>query len=156
MVRARPEVVKEWAISVNDKRLLIEVGLPRAIEPFFEADIQERTDPAARLPGLGGMYKIGWDKGRNIAVAGANGAVYAVDQGGKAPGTFVNTSLSCLLDFLYQVGKQRVDVSDMTDAQAEAAVHELKSALERVDPQAFRDISFWWALVFEQLETGMY
>jgi hypothetical protein len=155
IVRARPELVNHWAITDAEKEILLRVGLPKKVAPFFEASIQEQVEPAVITKSHGAMYKIGWDLGNDIAVASDSGGIFAVDPTGDEPEIFVNSTLVQLASFLHESGKARHGFSAMSEAEIDTAIADLKERLWDIDPPAFPDSGSWWTLIFEQMEAGL-
>jgi hypothetical protein len=155
IIKAGPELVSNWAITDAEKEILLRVGLPKRVEPFFEATIQEQEQPAITSSAHGALYKIGWDLGNDIAAASGSAGVFAVDPTGNEPDIFVNSTLVELASFLHESGKVRSVFSTMSDEEIDTAIADLKEKLWDIDPPAFPDSGSWWLLVFEQMEAGL-
>jgi hypothetical protein len=156
VVQANPEIAARWAITADERQALVRVGLPRFVDPFFEARIQASTDPTIGSKSAGKLYQIGWDMGRNIGVATEQRGIYAVDPEGELPELFVNSSAVHLVEFLHHVGRLRAEYARMEDEQIDASIAELKDLLKRADDRAFGSAHDWWCQVFEQMELSMY
>jgi SUKH-4 immunity protein len=156
MVQADRDTAAGWAISDGEKQALVEVGLPRFVDPFFEARIQSSRQPSIHSTSSGDLYQIGWDMGREMGVASAARGVYAVDPEGELPELFVNSSAVQLVEFLHYVGQLRQEYPRMTDEQIDSSLADLKARLTKIDERAFKNAGDWWSQVFEQMELGMY
>jgi hypothetical protein len=156
VVQADRDTAADWTISDGEKQALVEVGLPRFVDPFFEARVQSDTQPTIHSESAGDLYQIGWDMGRQLGVAEAGRGVYAIDPEGELPELFVNSSAVELIEFLHHVGRLRQEYPRMTDTQIDASLADLKPSLTKIDERAFRSPSDWWSQVFEQMELGMY
>lgn len=155
VVQGRAEIVAQWEIPADDRRVLTEVGIPRQVQPFFEAAFQPEAEPILRSAELGGLYKVGWDLGRDIGIATGARGVYAIDPDEPEDDAFVNSSAVRLAEFLHHAGRVRGEFPRMSDAEIDDAVARLKSNLEALDNAAFAEPGHWWALVFEQMEAGL-
>jgi SUKH-4 immunity protein len=156
IITAKPELVGNWSITDAEKEILLRVGLPKRVEPFFEASIQEQEQPVVSSRSHGALYKIGWDLGNDIAVGGESAGVFAVDPAGNEPDIFVNSTLVGLVSFLHETGKVRRDFSSMSKEAIDAAIADLRAKLQGIDPPALPDFGSWWSLVFEQMEAGLF
>ncbi|MGP3957903.1 SUKH-4 family immunity protein [Nonomuraea sp. 3N208] len=153
VVQASAAIVSRWSIPHADRDILLEVGLPRAVEPFFETRLQEGEAPAL-LAGRGRqLYGIGWDLGNEIGIA-EDGRIYAVNA--DEPPLFVNSSLIAFVESLHECGKARAAYPAMTDDEIDSDVARLLGQLRAIDPAAFaKDGDGWWSLVFEQMAASL-
>jgi hypothetical protein len=155
IIKPKPEVVSKWAITDAEKDILLRVGLPRELTPFFEASVQRQVEPVVSSKSHGELYKVGWDLGNDIAVGSDSTGVWAIDPDGE-PDLFINSTLTHLVIFLHAAGKARCDNSWENWADDGPAIANLRERLTEVDAPALPpDLNTWWSLVFEQMEEGL-
>jgi hypothetical protein len=137
--------VDRFTLTPEARRILTEVGLPKEAEPLFE-----RTDPQSVLgPGTLEHCRIGSDGGYDIIVDGSSGEILTVSSDGLHPERFMNSGLEFFLGFLCRVTVQR-----RTPPGPSEKLGPLQEELRRLDPEAFEDPDYWWAVVFEQMWPG--
>src|SRR5262245_3240279 len=156
VVQAKADAAGAWAVTDDEKQVLVEAGLPRFVGPFFEARIQTNRAPTIESRSADGLYQVGFDMGRNIGVASAGRGVYVVDPERELPELFVNSSAVALAEFLHHVVRLRQEYPRMNGEQIDASLANLKARLVKIDESAFSNSARWLSQVFEQMELGMY
>lgn len=134
----------------ENRRALVDVGLPRRAAPFFTAAEPERVDLAGRS-----LVRVGGDGATAVCVDAATGDVVSVSPDGRYPERFVNSDLAAFADFLTRVEDARRRLVAVPDDDAERAVDALASQLRARDPRALADPDAWWSVVVEQIRDGL-
>ena len=133
-------------------RILTEVGLPVAAEPFFFADESVTTISG---PGRDVLWRIGSDGGAGVAGHAPSGVVLSGVDTTEVMTRFVNSSLDAFASSLCEATGHYRRIAGLPDDEVDALVRELKQRLAEIDGKALAEPDNWWAVLVEQLEDGL-
>lgn len=132
--------------------VLVNVGLPRRVDPLFEA----KEPTMIEAPSRAGRYcQFGSDFGTELCVSTDTGDVVSVSLTGEYPDRFVNTTLALFVEFLVMVSAERARFLDLGDDQIDQVIVGLEKRLHQLDARALADPDNWWAVIVEQMRDGL-
>ena len=148
-VRPIPSEAIATAVSSETRRLLTEVGLPtvRLLGSSFVFD--DRLSNTKSQDGHDYLVLTDEPYLRSFALDTRTDEVVEFDQRDAAHTRFVNTDLATLIFFLGRLWRA---VNSDTNAEALAALDEIRSALSTFDPAAMEEGAPWW-LRLDDLES---
>jgi len=124
------------------------VELPGEYQPLL---LTFQRGGAARQSG--GLVAIGSDFGTTLYCDPADGRVLSVDDSGRLPTRFVNSSIAQLAACLSVYERAREALAAGSPGGDDVEV--LRSRLTRADAVALADPEHWWSLIVEQVEAGL-
>jgi SUKH-4 immunity protein len=138
------------SLSPETLRTLTQVGMPAHVPDLF---VMARGE----LPSLGRLHDVvtlGRDEGSWI-VLDADEIVRSIPFDNALPERHVNASVTAFAAFLDDAAGLRVSIAQLSNAEAAVEVSAARDRLARMDPSAFSSDETWWAVIFEQLESGL-
>lgn len=152
VVRVDADQVDLLGLPEAARRVLVDVGVPRSVEPLFEfRPLETITNTKGEV-----YCRFGTDEGTSLLINVGDGTVSAVSLEGLYPERFVNTDLETFFEFLREVTLARRQVARLHDHEAiERILEALQGSLVARDNLAFADPENWWSVVLEQLTHGL-
>jgi hypothetical protein len=138
----------------NDaKRFLAEVGLPCVSDWTMRFDLtldqmqQATIEPRCFIIGYDYKCPILLDKQKR-------GSVISVEHGRNE--RFVNTDICRFGECLVLYQQYRLAVRAMDDEEKiQNLISNTENAMRAIDPTAFADANDWWAVIIEQMRSGL-
>lgn len=132
--------------------VLVEVGLPSSVEPFFFADGSVRKLSADhQVEG----WRFGGDGGADLCLDANTGQVVADGTEVGAPVRFVNSSLQQFAACLCAVAGSYRKFKELDDDAIDSLIGSLEAELGQIDAAALAGEENWWAVLLEQMRDGL-
>lgn len=136
-------------LSVEDKNILCEIGLPELPLDFIHFDVKDIENI---------IYEeyviIGGDNGTYICI-NEKGNIVSVDKEQEYPTRFVNINLESLLKFILVFWEYQDVIINAEDEELYTIIKQIRYKFDSIDIQALSDEENWWAIILEQIEQGL-
>jgi hypothetical protein len=152
LVSFDPRELERLGIPVGVSRVLAEVGLPRAEEPFFFAD--DAVSVLSMRDG-GKLWRFGSDGGVSIAVHRDTGQVLAGAHAEGALTRFVNSSIEQFAESLCVVVASYRQFAGRPDDEIDSMLARLEARVREIDTAVLNGPEHWWAVLIEQMKDGL-
>jgi hypothetical protein len=150
-LRRLPEgVVAALGLPDEAVQVLVEVGLPVHVDHYEFEPVAPRLFTPPK--GSGTWCQIGQDEGGDFSLDLATGTLWSCVDTPDLRTRFVNSTLSAFVQLLCADVRVRRDYGDDVEGSYEA----MNAAVKETDLAALDDDDNYWAVILEQMETGLF